>query len=60
MVKNNKVNAQLAPIDYMSANVTTNLPPTMSRDELLNYEKYHKNVSIENLLNNEAIAKGKP
>lgn len=33
-----------------------NLPPPMSREELMNLEKNHKNVSIEALLSNEAIA----
>jgi len=31
--------------------VTGQLPPPMSREELMNLERNHKNVSIENLLN---------
>lgn len=30
----------------------------MSREELMKMEKNHKNVSIENLLNNDAMVKG--
>jgi hypothetical protein len=36
----------------------TNLPPPMSREELMNLERNHKNVSIENLLSNDALVKG--
>lgn len=43
MVKNTKVNAQLVPLDYQSASVASNLPPTMTRDELMNLAKNHKN-----------------
>lgn len=64
LVKNNKVNAQLAPIEYNTLNVGSvygtgaGLPPPLSREELMNLEKNHKNVSIENLLSNEVLTKG--
>jgi hypothetical protein len=34
------------------------LPPPMSREELMSLEKNPKNVSIENLLNVENMARG--
>ncbi|CDW81244.1 kinesin motor domain containing protein [Stylonychia lemnae] len=62
LVKNNKVNAQLAPIEYNTMQVgqinTGQLPPPMSREELMNLERNHKNVSIENLLNQDTLVKG--
>jgi len=62
LVKNHKVNAQLAPLDYNSEkgymNVGSSLPPPMSREELMSLEKNHKNVSIENLLSAENLTRG--
>lgn len=61
-VKNHKVNAQLAPIDYNSergmVHMASYLPPAMSREELMSLEKNPKNVSIENLLNVENMTRG--
>ena len=61
-VKNNKVYAQLAPIDSASqfGYGTGNLPQPMSREELMNLERVGggKNSSIETLLNQENMIKG--
>lgn len=59
LVKNNKINAQLMPIENVYTTSSGFLPPPMSRDELMKYEKNHKNVSIESLLGSDSLSKGK-
>lgn len=59
MVKNQRVNAQLAPLDNNNCGSGNgkahgghgSLPPPMTREELMNLEKNNKNTSIEALLN---------